>query len=106
MEGQVPHVIFNMSSLKVINFDGNKLSGLLFPDTDTSISSHILEVLYLSNNQFTGQLPSGFWKLKNIQRLEASFNSFIGIIPSEVVNLTQLTHLYLGYNRLTGMFYI
>ncbi|KAM0072098.1 putative non-specific serine/threonine protein kinase [Helianthus debilis subsp. tardiflorus] len=93
-----------MSSLKVINFDGNKLSGLLFPDID--ISSHILEVLYLSNNQFTGQLPPCFWKLKKIQRLEASYNSFIGIIPSEVMNLTQLKHLYLGYNGLTGMFYI
>ncbi|KAF5811384.1 putative non-specific serine/threonine protein kinase [Helianthus annuus] len=104
MEGHVPHAIFNMSSLKVINFDGNKLSGVLFPNID--ISPHSIEVLYLSNNQFTGQLPPGFWKLKKIQRLEASINSFIGVIPSEVGNLTQLTHLYLGYNRLTGMFYI
>ncbi|MFS7931894.1 putative non-specific serine/threonine protein kinase [Helianthus anomalus] len=90
-----------MSSLKLIAFYGNNLSGILFPDIYTNL--HNLEELYLSENWFTGHLPPSLWRLKKLRKIGLSDNKFIGSIPSEVANLTQLTHLYLGSNRLTGM---
>ncbi|XP_071726554.1 uncharacterized protein [Rutidosis leptorrhynchoides] len=97
--GHVPQVVFNISSLRVLNLRKNLFSKL--PISNYNIN--LLEELDLSYNQFTGQLPSGFWKLKGLRRIDLSNNHFTGSISSDVMNLTLLTHIYLQSNRLTGI---
>ncbi|XP_023742217.1 probable LRR receptor-like serine/threonine-protein kinase At3g47570 isoform X1 [Lactuca sativa] len=98
--GNIPQIIFNMSSLRFFDISNNSLSGVLSPNVYINLPN--LEGLHIFSNQFTGQVPHGFWKLKGIRRLMLSLNNFTGSIPPEVGNLTRLKNLYLGRNQFTG----
>ncbi|TQD95439.1 hypothetical protein C1H46_018924 [Malus baccata] len=56
--------------------------------------------LYLQRNNFSGDIPTSFSPQLNV--LDLSFNSFTGNIPQTMRNLTQLTELSLQNNTLTG----
>ncbi|CAI9304126.1 unnamed protein product [Lactuca saligna] len=50
----------------------------------------------LTDNKFSGQIPSSLFFLPNLQTLNLGSNSFSGVIPP------QLTRLDLSFNKLTG----
>ena len=58
--------------------------------------------LFLTDNQLTGQIPSGLGSLTNLESLYLNYNQLTGEIPSELGRLTNLTALRLDGNQLTG----
>ncbi|KAI3986467.1 hypothetical protein MKX01_037749 [Papaver californicum] len=74
-EGEIPDIIGNFTSLKVLNF---------------------------SSNAFEGQIPSIFGNLKNIESLDLSSNKLSGEIPYELTGLSFLAVLNLSFNKLVG----
>jgi len=58
--------------------------------------------LNLSYNQLTGALPAQIRALKNLQKLDLSYNNMSGV-PAEIGELSQLQELNLSHNHFTGL---
>lgn len=63
-----------------------------------------LQELNLSNNKLSGALPAEIRQLKNLQKINLSYNLMTGV-PAEIGQLSKLTELDLSYNQLTGLPY-
>ncbi|CAL2251971.1 unnamed protein product [Prunus armeniaca] len=100
LKGSIPVVVFNMSSLTMVNLYGNNLSGGL-PD---NICQHLpsLQELSLGFNQFDGPIPSKLWQCGELLSLNLEENNFSGSIPKNIGNLTMMKEIALGDNKLTG----
>ncbi|CDP11031.1 unnamed protein product [Coffea canephora] len=98
--GPLPWDLFNLSSLQIIGFTNNSLWGYL----PAHICNYLpqLQALYLSLNNFEGEIPSGIGECSRLQVLSLSSNKFRGHIPKGVWNLTTLTQIHLGGTDLTG----
>ena len=59
-------------------------------------------LLYLENNNLTGEIPRELGNLINLTHLSFFHNKLTGEIPRELGNLTNLTELNLKDNKLTG----
>ena len=73
--------------------------------TNKGSTSLQLQILSLSNNQFTGRIPIDGWhKLRNLGALMINQNRFTGIIPVALLagQATSLGLLDVSYNKLTG----
>ena len=100
-----------MSLWDLLLFD-NRLSGpfvntMLWGSsyTNKGSTSLQLQILSLSNNQFTGRIPIDGWhKLRNLGALMINQNRFTGIIPVALLagQATSLGLLDVSYNKLTG----
>ncbi|KAK3134433.1 hypothetical protein QOZ80_6AG0549090 [Eleusine coracana subsp. coracana] len=64
--------------------------------------SGVATTLNLSDNQFTGAIPSAVGRLKTLQVLDVSYNNISGSIPPEIGGLVKLQIIDLRRNRLTG----
>jgi Leucine-rich repeat (LRR) protein len=94
-------------------YDGEERSNLL--NTNSSRSNRSagsafcrllsLQILDLSNNQLTGELPDCWWDMQALQFMDLSNNSFSGEIPAAPPshNCT-LESLHLAGNGFTGVF--
>ncbi|XP_042518638.1 receptor-like protein 43 [Macadamia integrifolia] len=67
---------------------------------------HHLQMLILSYNDFSKQIPSQISQLTNLVYLDLSVNNFGGQIPSEMSQLTNLVHLDLSFNGWYNQFQI
>jgi Leucine-rich repeat (LRR) protein len=64
-----------------------------------------LQILDLSNNRLTGELPDCWWDLQALQFMDLSNNSFSGEIPAaEPSHNCSLESVHLAGNRFTGVF--
>ncbi|MXZ02443.1 MAG: hypothetical protein F4Y88_01865 [Chloroflexi bacterium] len=61
-----------------------------------------VDILNLSGNQLTGEIPPELGKLPSLISLDLSNNQLSDEIPPELGDLTNLNWLYLDGNRLTG----
>ncbi|GLJ20838.1 hypothetical protein SUGI_0379990 [Cryptomeria japonica] len=61
-----------------------------------------LEYLNLSWNAFEGSIPASLADLQNLQYMDLSCNNLSGTIPVALKKLKMLQHLNLSSNRLTG----
>ncbi|KAL2496759.1 putative LRR receptor-like serine/threonine-protein kinase [Forsythia ovata] len=98
--GDIPYRILNLSSLVEISFGNNSLSGSL--PTDICYNLPKLEMLRISRNQISGNIPPSLGRCTNLKLLSLSHNNFAGSIPMEIGNLSKLQILYLGVNNLIG----
>ncbi|KAH9714640.1 protein kinase domain-containing protein [Citrus sinensis] len=100
LSGSIPSAIFTTYTLKHVSLGENQLSGQI----PTNICSNLpfLEILFLSENMFHGEIPSALSNCTYLIILSLAYNDFSGAVPREIGNLTKLRELYLGCNRLQG----
>lgn len=98
LRGSIPLPIFKISSLKIMDFTNNSLSGAL----PKNMCSHLsfLEELHLSYNQLTGSIPSDLWGCRELMILSLFNNKLTGSIPREIGSLTAIKELHLRFNNL------
>lgn len=88
-------------SLSVLNRNSSNSSG--FGAAFCRLLS--LEILDLSNNRLTGELPDCWWKLEALQFMDLSNNSFSSEIPAaKPGHNCSLESLHLAGNSFTGVF--
>ncbi|KAL3353621.1 hypothetical protein AABB24_018375 [Solanum stoloniferum] len=112
-----------ISGLKLLNFSGNKLEGVLptftgygklesldfsFNDLKGKVDLQLdglnsLKSLNLSSNMFSGSVPTSLGKFNLLEELHLSANSFEGEFPTQIVNFGNLTLIDLSLNFLSGV---
>ncbi|KAL1204890.1 Receptor-like protein kinase BRI1-like 3 [Cardamine amara subsp. amara] len=93
----------NFQNLKQLSLAHNLYSGEIPPEL--SLLCRTLEVLDLSGNSFTGQLPKTFTSCGSLQSLNLGNNKLSGDFLTTVVSkLPKITYLYLPYNNISGSF--
>ncbi|CAL0318863.1 unnamed protein product [Lupinus luteus] len=103
MECSLSTILTNLCRLKALYFSYNKLGREPLGDTKLSgCITYDLEVLDLSNNEFSGHFPSWFGRLKNLNYLDLHSNFLYGSIPSSLGKMSKLETLYLSNNTLDG----
>ncbi|XP_024199830.1 receptor kinase-like protein Xa21 [Rosa chinensis] len=128
--GSIPTAIFNLSTLRRIDFRRNQLSGsipreignlttlkeiYLDDNNFIEIPNEIgaldqLEKLYVQDNVLEGNAPMVVFNMSSLFTLTLFGNnlkdwrvtSSVGSIPKDIGNATQLQHVYLAGNNLTG----
>ncbi|KAI8021572.1 Receptor-like protein EIX2 [Camellia lanceoleosa] len=85
--------------VNVIDLSSNNLSGEI-PEEIANLSD--LGTLNLSRNQLTGKIPKKIGELRWLETLDLSSNHLSGSIPSTMSSLTSLNHLNLSYNNFSG----
>ncbi|XP_028764439.1 leucine-rich repeat receptor-like protein kinase PXC2 [Neltuma alba] len=102
LQGRLPSWIFRMGAQNV-SLPGNSFNSSNNPlFTSTPESYHGLQVLDLSSNGFSGELPSNIGGLSSLQVLNISANSISGPIPVGIGELKSLYILDLTDNKLNG----
>lgn len=109
LTGEIPPEIGNLINLQTLMLNENSLSGQL-PESMANLVNlsggagwmSYSPGLSLSNNNFSGEIPSWIGDFENLSELDLSGNQFSGIIPEEIGNLSNLLSLRLNDNLLTG----
>ncbi|CAO2816754.1 unnamed protein product [Amaranthus hypochondriacus] len=98
LSGEVPYGLFMASSIISLALNDNNFTGSI-PNYKFSEN---LALLDLSNNKFSGIIPSRVFQCRNLSTFQASNNNFCGNIPVELTTLSSLTTLALDGNQLSG----
>ncbi|CAA7016346.1 unnamed protein product [Microthlaspi erraticum] len=103
LSGKIPGDRYwgNLPNLKQLSLAHNSFSGEVPPEL--SLLCRIIEVLDLSGNSLTGQLPQSFTSCGSLQNLNLGNNKLSGDFLSTVVSkLPKITYLYLPFNNISG----
>lgn len=88
-----------ISGLRTIGFQNNSFSGSI-PEFN---KLGALEALYLSGNQFSGEISNEYFsRMTSLKKLWLDNNKFSGKIPTSVMNLPNLRELHLEGNKFSG----
>ncbi|KAF9665301.1 hypothetical protein SADUNF_Sadunf16G0108500 [Salix dunnii] len=99
LQGEFAMGIFQLPNLRFLSIRYNQyLTGYL-PEFQ---SGSQLELLFLTEASFSGQLPESIGNLKSLKEFDVAGCNFSGAIPSSLGNLTKLNYLDLSYNSLSG----
>ncbi|XP_034694086.1 receptor-like protein 6 [Vitis riparia] len=99
LHGGLPLSLFSHPSLQNIWLSNNQFSGQL---NEFSAASYVLEALDLGSNNLQGPIPMSVFDLRGLHILELSFNKLNGILElSKFQKLEKLTTLCLSHNRLS-----
>ncbi|KAF8402483.1 hypothetical protein HHK36_010568 [Tetracentron sinense] len=103
LTGNLPAWIFGLGLQRVL-LSENRLSGSIDSSYSTimEVSHQNLQVLDLSYNALSGEIPSDIGAFSSLQFLNLSRNSFVGAIPATVGELKAIDVLDLSENRLNG----
>ncbi|XP_061372394.1 putative receptor-like protein kinase At3g47110 [Gastrolobium bilobum] len=100
LSGTIPKEALSLSSLAIyLDVSHNALSGTLPAEVS---NLHNLGELVLSENNFSGVIPSSLGSCISLERLHLQGNSFEGNIPQTLKNLRGLYDIDLSHNRLSG----
>ncbi|KAD2804369.1 hypothetical protein E3N88_37746 [Mikania micrantha] len=89
------------SNVNLLDLSDNLLSGEL-PQTDGSTNLN-LNVVNLSKNRFTGNIPIDLCRVRGIQVLNLSQNKLSGRLPECLGNMSSLESMDLSNNTITGL---
>nr|XP_048328452.1 receptor-like protein 9DC3 [Ziziphus jujuba var. spinosa] len=93
----------NPSSLKLLDFSNNHLTGML-PQCFENLNNSPLMFLKMSNNRFHGNIPQICAHGSNLRMIDLSHNQFQGPLPHMLANCLMLEVLNLGNNRFDDVF--
>ncbi|KAL5749144.1 hypothetical protein ACOSP7_023747 [Xanthoceras sorbifolium] len=96
LSGEIPIDIGRMENFSMLHFGFNQFYGKL----PSQIDGLPLVVLNLTQNKFSGEIPSEFGNIKCLQNLDLSYNNFSGVFPASFSNLTELNKFNISYNPL------
>ncbi|KAG6685399.1 hypothetical protein I3842_12G110100 [Carya illinoinensis] len=101
LKGPIPHLdlLENLSDLRISDLNGSEVT---FPLRNINVAQW--KILMLRNCNLTGLLPDAIAspQIKEFQILDLSFNRLSGQIPSSFGNLTYVQSIYLTGNLFTG----
>ncbi|XP_027358709.1 receptor-like protein EIX2 [Abrus precatorius] len=106
---EIPFSLRSCTKLVMINMAENGLSGPI--PTWIGSTLQVLQILILARNQFFGSLPLQICYLKSIQLLDLSLNNFSGQIPKCFQNFTSMArntsskhhqHYFVNTSYVTG----
>ncbi|GMH15447.1 hypothetical protein Nepgr_017288 [Nepenthes gracilis] len=102
LTGDLPQWIFKLGLQEVLSED--RIVGSMNSSFYASefVSYHSLQVLDLSENSLSGEMPSSIGHLSSLQLLNLSRNSIIGSVPRDIAELKALYSLDLSHNHLNG----
>ncbi|XP_048537281.1 receptor-like protein 2 [Triticum urartu] len=100
----LPLELMSSSSIIALDVSFNRLNGMLQELPSSITTDRPLQVLNVSSNQFSLELPSATWKMmKNLIAFNASNNGFTRHIPSSLcLGSPSLALLNLCHNQLSG----
>ncbi|XWS47826.1 hypothetical protein CRYUN_Cryun13aG0018400 [Craigia yunnanensis] len=119
LKGPFPSSIKGISTLIDLALSSNEISGKL-PDLSSlrnlnvldlsgnKLDSHLptmpkgLLMAFLSNNSFLGEIPPQYSQLSQLQHIDVSFNMLSGTPPAELFSLPNISYLNLASNTLSG----
>nr|XP_016466677.1 PREDICTED: probably inactive leucine-rich repeat receptor-like protein kinase At3g28040 [Nicotiana tabacum] len=99
LTGSIPEGLFGIG-LEEADFSRNELSGSIPPGSGKFFES--LQVLDLSGNNLTGNIPAEVGLFSKLRYLNLSWNNFQSRLPPEVGYFQNLTVLDLRYSALVG----
>ncbi|PIA33878.1 hypothetical protein AQUCO_03900020v1 [Aquilegia coerulea] len=100
MEGPIPSSLSLLRNITQLRISDLNIANMPFPDLRNLTS---LTDLVLRNCSIIGQIPPYIGeRIRNIKRLDLSFNRLTGTIPGSMDTLTNLQFMYLTNNLLTG----
>jgi Leucine-rich repeat (LRR) protein len=92
----IPHVIFELENLQILDLNDTKLNSI--PNDHTLLN---LNELYLSNNSFFN-IPESICTMEQLKILDMSYNRLENI-PDYFLQIKRLETLILSYNNLTNL---
>ncbi|OVA17292.1 Protein kinase domain [Macleaya cordata] len=102
LTGVLPTWIFGLG-LQSVLLSENSLSGKIeTPSPSMETSYHKLQVLDLSDNGFSGEIPSDIGIFSGLEFLSMSKNSLLGAVPVSVGELKVVSILDFSDNQLNG----
>ncbi|CAO2822405.1 unnamed protein product [Amaranthus hypochondriacus] len=101
-EGPIPSTLSKCGVLTGLNLSNNHFSGNPFVQNGGIYALNRLRLLDLSNNLFSGSVPTGIYTLHNLKELHLQGNQFFGSIPSDIGLCPHLVKLDLSSNNLIG----
>ncbi|KAK6929573.1 Leucine-rich repeat-containing N-terminal, plant-type [Dillenia turbinata] len=99
--GSLPAWVFMASSQESL-FSVNKMSGNTSQSLSSKNSHSELEVLDLSSNAFSGEIPTAVKSLSSLRSLNLSGNSLVGAVPSSFGEMKAMNVLDLSKNQFNG----
>ncbi|KAD2804371.1 hypothetical protein E3N88_37748 [Mikania micrantha] len=100
LSGELPQTHGTMNlALEVVNLSKNRFTGNIPVDLCKARSIIVLD---LSQNKLSGRLPECLGNLSDLIAMDLSNNTMTGLVPSSLGSLTQLTTFHLHNNRLEG----
>ncbi|XP_047260002.1 probable LRR receptor-like serine/threonine-protein kinase At3g47570 [Capsicum annuum] len=95
--GQIPEAIFNISSLEIIAFNLNNLTGRIPATTGLHLPN--LKEVNLGVNQLEGEIPLFITNASKLEILMLNNNFLTGTVPANLGNLCELQSLFLHTNQ-------
>ncbi|KAK4559573.1 hypothetical protein RGQ29_008696 [Quercus rubra] len=99
MKGKSLEYSTTLQLVNIIDLSNNNLSGEI-PKEVASLQG--LQSLNLSSNILTGMIPENIGDMGSLESVDFSVNQLSGQIPQSMSNLTFLSHLNLSNNNLIG----
>jgi hypothetical protein len=96
ISGPIPTELAESKTLTYLDLDSNEMTG----EIPAALFSENIESLFLSNNQFTGSLPTTIGDATNLEQLWVNNNSIAGVVPEEIAGAQALVDLLLENNPL------
>lgn len=97
LRGELPAAVNDLQALWGLFLSDNQISDFEAPLTNSG-----LEVIYLGDNNLTGEMPSWLGNLDRLRVLSLSSNKLVGGIPSSLRNAQRLEDLWIHKNMLSG----